>query len=232
MRSMRNRLVFFLLFSFFALGECTSLWVFEEDFIKLGKKGTYEKYSKEFHGGFVKQYPCNFYAYRNLEDAQCIYLTPIEGFTELGAFLMQSDSYMRKLPPQKFLAFASSINFSIRTLRCLIQPCSFIPPDKGDIMDFPYANFRILTLPLLNANDLEAHLNNLAQKQKNKGDGVSFRTWKEILGGELPTYVIGVFGQSENELDLFDPLTPELKKVISKQYVQKTALRKLLTFVQ
>jgi len=221
------------LFSLFSSGECASLWVFEEDFIKLGKKGSYEKYSRELHGGFVKQYPCDLYAYRDKEEAQYIYLTPIKGFKELGAFLMQSDVYMRKLSPQTFLPFASTVNLSIKTLRCLVQPCSFMPMGNEDLTGYAYAYFHILTLPPIHANDLEAHLNSLAQKQKNRKEGAnSFMTWKEILGGELPTYVIAVFGQTEKEIAPFDPLTPELKKVLTKQYVQKTSFRKLLTFVQ
>lgn len=216
----------------FSLGASAfdALYIIEENFIQLGKKDTYEKYAKELRKEFVKQYGFSYHAYQEADGEEYIYLTPVKSFSEAGTFLSQSEQFMRSLPPQTFLPYASTLHFTIRTLHGLLETCSYVPEKKGKTGAYPYANFHFVNIEPAYANDLEAHLNTLAQQQRNSQSALCFKTWKEILGTELPRYVIGVFGASEKDVDQFSFMTSKLKGVITKNTLQKTKMQKNLSF--
>jgi len=211
-----------------AANEFDALCIMEENFLQLGKKDTYEKYAKGLRKEFVKQYGFSYEAYQEVNGEEYIYLTPVNGFAEVGTFLSQSEQFMRSLPPQTFLSYASTLNFTIRTLYCYLETCSYVPAKK--VNSYPYANFHFVSLEPPYANDLEAHLNALAQQQSNNSSTICFKTWKAILGAELPRYAIVVFGVNEKEMDQFSFMTSKFKQVISKHTVQKTKMQKNLSF--
>lgn len=223
---------FFSLLFALSLGasEFDALYIIEENFIRLGKKDTYEKYAKELRREFVKQYGFSYHAYQEADGEEYIYLTPVKGFSEAGTFLSESEHFMRSLPPQTFLPYASTLHFTIKTLHAFLETCSYVPAKQGKTGPYPYVNFHFVNIEPAYANDLEAHLNALAQQQRNDQSTLCFKTWKEILGTELPCYVIGVFGASEKEIDHFSFMTSQLKKVINKNTIQKTKMQKNLSF--
>jgi hypothetical protein len=222
----------FGLLCLFSLGasEFDALYIIEENFIQLGKKDAYEKYAKELRKEFVKQYGFSYHAYQEVDSEEYIYLTPLKGFSEAGTFLSQSEQFMRSLPPQTFLPYASTLHFTIKTLHGYLETCSYVPAKKGKTTTYPYANFHFVNIEPAYANDLEAHLNALAQQQRNSQATFCFKTWKEILGTELPRYAIGVFGSSEKDIDQFSFMTSKFKEVITKHTMQKTKMQKNLSF--
>jgi len=222
----------FSLFFLFSLSasEFDSLWIIEENFLQLGKKETYEKYAKELRKEFAKQYRFPTFAYQEIDGEEYIYLTPVKGFRDAGIFLMQWEQFMRSLPPQTFLPYTNSLNFTIKTMHGYLETCSYTPNRKGKDSSYPYAYFYMVNIEPAYANDLEAHLNTLSQQQRDAHSSVCFKTWKEIIGCELPRYVIALFGSSEKEMDQFSFITPKLKEVINKQTIQKTRMQKNLSF--
>ena len=71
-------------------GEFDELWIFESNFIKLGKKDAYEKFKKEFSKTvFNKSNPFSLYAYEDLEGLQYLYLIKVGEFDALEDFLMR-----------------------------------------------------------------------------------------------------------------------------------------------
>lgn len=232
MKTSKMRYWILTLFCLFSLGanEFDSLWIIEENFLQLGKKETYEKYAKELRREFVKQYRFPTVAYQEVDGEEYIYLTPVKGFSDAGVFLTQWEEFIRSLPPQTFLPYANSLNFTIKTLNGYLETCSYIPGKKKKELFYPYAQFYMVNIEPAYASDLEAHLNSLAQKQRNTHSTLCFKTWKEIIGCELPRYVIALFGSSEKEMDQFVLITPKLKEVINKQTIQKTKMQKNLSF--
>lgn len=212
-------------------GELDELWIFESNFIKLGKKDTYEKFKKGFLKTiFNKNTAFSLYAYEDLEGLQYLYLINVGKFDALEDFFIRND-YLQKLPPQKFLPFASTLNFNIRVLNSYLTACSFVLEGKEDLLNYPLAYFYVFTIDPVNARDLEAHLNTLAQKQRNSEQGACFRTWKGLLGEELPKYIVAVFGMSEKEIESLELFTQDVKPALRKQNIQKVKLRKDLSVI-
>lgn len=206
-----------------------SLWIFEDNFIKLGKRDVYENYKKEIIKSFsAKNFP--IFAFQDINDPQYIYLTPIEGFSEIGDFFMRYDDSSKKIPPKKILPYMSTLNFINRALYHYLDSCSHIPRGQEDILDFTFGYFYGLSVDPINPRDWEAHFKALAQEQSAPA-GICFMTWKALLSDGLPKYVIGVFGMSEKEIEKLELITPELKSSLQKQSLQKVKPRKNLSFV-
>ncbi len=178
------------------------LWVIEQEFVKLGKQEVYQNYKK----GQLKEAKFPVLALQQIDEMQYIYLIPVRGFEGLGTYFKQTqDTTWDK----------SLLNFSVESLQLYLEECSFIPQGKESYLAFPFVYFHVFTIDPGYEGAMEKRLKALVQEQR--GAGTCFRTWKVIMGADLPKYIVGIFCNSAKEGESLEVISAELKNSLRKE---------------
>lgn len=192
-----------------ACGYCSSdedggLWLIQQDFVKFGKMDAYEKYKREVLEGFrkvSKSGPLCSYAQSEVDSSQYIYLTPVKDYSGLKDVMTNRNSYVSSLGANALLPFLSTLNFSIESLHRFLSDCSFLPKGKESIVAYGAVHYYLFGVMPPNERDFEEHLKKIAASQMGSDRPVCFRTWKMVIGADLPKYLVAVFASTEKEAD-------------------------------
>ncbi len=190
-----------------AAGVCAEegdLWLIEQDFVKFGKGDAYEKYKKELLEGFetyAKRGPFCTFAQREADSSQYIYLAHVKDYNGLKDWMQMREGYYGSLSANALLPFLSTLNFTIESLHRYLSDCSFLPKGKESIAGYGAVYFYLFGVMAPNERDFEEHVGKIARNQASSSGPVCFRTWKVVIGGDVPKYLIAVFADTEKEAE-------------------------------
>lgn len=184
------------------MGWCKDVWLIEQEFVKWGKKESYEAYKKEQQKNFVKKIGFPRYAVEDPEDSAYFYLIPVKDFKGLNSLMKARIACHEMLidgDKKEVLSFLSLINFFIETVHFYIDHCSFVPQGKESLLSYPGVYYAIYGIVPGNGPLFERRLEQIAGAQKNSETPICFRTWRLLFGGDVPTYMVAVFANSAKE---------------------------------
>jgi hypothetical protein len=185
-----------------AMGYCAEeLWLIEQEFVKWGKKEAYEGYKKEQQKDFFKKIGYFRFCVEVEESSQFIYLIPVKDFKGLNTLMQKRMNYHQMLTEgdeKEILPFLSTIHFFVESLHYHMPECSFIPV-REPFLDYPAVYYYLYDVVPGNGPLLEQQLKKIAADQKASPNPVPFKTWRVLFGGDVPSYVVAVFGQTPKE---------------------------------
>lgn len=212
------------------------LWLIEQDFVKFGKNDAYEKFKKEDLEGFwayAKKGPYCTFAERGVDSPQYIYMVQVKDYSGLGEWMKKREGYNASLSRNALLPYLSTINFAIQSLHRYLSDCSFLPKGKESILGYGATKFFLYGVMPPNESDFEARLAKIATDQASSEIPVCFRTWKVVVGGDVPKYLIAVFAQTEKEAEAqaasLDITGGGIKNILRSQKSATALLRKDLS---
>lgn len=215
------------------------LWVIEQDFVKFGKGEAYEGYKKGLLEGFwsdAGKGPCCTFAQREVDSAQYIYLMPVGDYGVLETFMDKKRDYFRSLGEDAVLPFLSTINFTIMTLHRFLPACSYIPKGKESILSYGAVQFFVFGVMPPNEGDFEGYIAKMASGLSAKKGSICLRTWKVILGADVPKYVVAVFADTEKNAkkmaSQLDFTGGGMKNILRSQKQAGALLNRELSFVR
>ena len=215
-----------------SLGLCAedNLWFIEQDFVKFGKKDAYEKYKKEMLSNRIGTF--STFAVQADDSLQYIYLVPVKDYCGLGDFLQKRSDYEQSLHSESKAPYFSTLNFTIGSLQRYLPDCSYVPKGKEALTAYRNIYFYLFSIAPGNEEVLEARLQKIAEEQE-QNSGVCFRSWKIVIGSNVPKYLVTVFATGEKqvqkraeELEVID-LT--MKNIVLTQKQGSAILRKDLS---
>ena len=115
--------------------------------------------------------------------------------------MSKRDAYYGGLERNTILPFLSTLNFQMENLYVFLEECSVIPQGKESISSWGVMHYSVFGVTPTGAEDFEASLRKIASRESKKGSGVCLRTWKVVLGGDLPRYFVAVFADTEKEAE-------------------------------
>ena len=216
--------------SVFAIGQEQALWVFEQEFVKFGKKDVYEKMKKER----LREEFGNFsvYAAQEADAMQYIYLVPVGDYAGLSDLMKKRTELEENLSAEQKLPFVSTLNFTITSLQRFLPACSYVPRGKESLSAFRHLYFYLFGIIPGNEAVFEAQLHRIAEEQGDS-NGVCMRSWKILIGGDAPKYLIAIFGSNEKQVrkdaEELELIPPPLKNLLRSQKQGSAILRKDLS---
>lgn len=196
--------------------EESSVWLIQEEFIKFGKKEAYESLQQSWLQGFKANLSSggfwrtksNFgpiYGLQAIEEPQYIYLIPLKDVSALSDFLQKRTQYNDSLSPdaqKQRQMLLSALNFSISSLHRYLSNCSrLVTSDAASWEKNPYIHYWVYGITPGNEQNFEQHLQNLATATEESQAGISWRTWRVMIGADAPKYVIVLSAPSEEVLE-------------------------------
>lgn len=178
------------------------LWLFEQEFVKFGKKDAYEAMKKDQQRGFFKKVGFPRFCIEGSEGSQFIYLIPLKDFKGLSDLMQKRRQYNQELTDKDeklVLPFLSTINFFIESLHHHLTECSFVLRERPSLMDYTAVHYADFAVTPGNSLIFEKHLSRIAESQAMSSKPVCFRTWRVLFGGDVPSYIIAVFADSIQE---------------------------------
>ncbi len=215
--------------SVLAFGE--DLWLFDQDFVKFGKKEIYEKLKREMLKDEFGDFSA-FAVQEQQESMQYIYLVPVGDYGGLQRLLEGRAKREEKLSGEERLPFVSTLNFTIKSVQQFLPACSYVPVGKESLAAFRCMYFYLFGIVPGNEAIFEAQLQKVAEEQGDSG-GVCMRSWKIVIGGDLPKYLVATFGSNEKKVkqdaENLELIPPPLKNLLRSQKQGSAVLRKELT---
>ena len=185
-----------------SIGHCNGLWLIEQDFVKYGKKDAYEGFKKDQESDFAQKVGFSRFAIEDSEASQYIYLIPVGNFKGLDSLMEKRINYRKMLTSgemQKIIPFLSTVKFFMESIHRMIPDCSFVPQGKESILAYPAVQYYIYGIAPGNGPTFEDRLRKIAAAQQTSANPVCFRVWRVIFGGDVPSYVVAVFGNTQKE---------------------------------
>jgi hypothetical protein len=216
------------------LGFCANgdLWFIEQDFVKFGKKEAYEEYKKET----LKQDLGSFstFAAQGEDSLHYIFLVPVKDYRGLGTFMQKREDYEQSLSPDLKIPYLSTLNFTIGSLQRYLPNCSYTPKGKEALTAYRNIYFYLFGILPGNEQIFEGQLQKIANAQA-EGLEVCFRSWKMIMGSDVPKYLVAVFATSEKQAkkraEGLEFITLPMKNILRSQKQGSAVLRKDLSTV-
>jgi hypothetical protein len=184
------------------------VWMLQQDFVKFGKKEVYESLQKEHFQELLKYgqtkalFPC--YALQDLNSPEYFYLIPLKTYGGLELFFKQSqrvqNAFSKEEWDQKRLTKASTVNFKVVSLLKYLPTCSAISKAFESFLSLQRVNYWVFGVDPGQEPVFEAHLEEIAKKQQTN-PSISWRVWRITVGGDLPRYLIMVFGAEQKAVD-------------------------------
>jgi hypothetical protein len=192
------------------------LWLIEQDFVKFGKKEVYEKYKKEMLGENAT------FAMQDEDASQYIYLFPVGDYKDLSDSMQGCDGSDNRI------AFLSTLNFTIQSLHRYLPRCSYIPKGKESLLAYPNIVYYLFGVVPGNDAVFEAQLLKIAGDQAKNG-GTCFRSWKILMGSDVPKYLVAVFASDEAQAEGLEFVPTSLKGLLRSQKQGSAVLRRDLS---
>lgn len=196
--------------------EESAVWLIQEEFIKFGKKDAYESLQQSWLQGFQKSLSAGgfwrtknsfgfIYGLQALEEPQYIYLIPLKDTAALSDFLQKRSQYNESLSPdaqKQRQMLLSALNFSISSLHRYLSDCSrLISLDAASWEKNPYIHYWVYGITPGNEQNFEQYLQKLVVATGENQAGISWRTWRVMIGADTPKYVIVLSAPSEEVLE-------------------------------
>jgi hypothetical protein len=171
------KFIFCMLFGMSAWG--SEYWLFQEDFIKLGKKDFYqEQKSKELKEDMV--------AAQNLENSQVLFFMPLESLNALAHPLERKPGAL----------LASCLHFQIFSLQKQLKECSL---EGSFTLRRPYLLRTTYEVTFGGGAGFEEMLKKSVAKAKGH-----FASWKSLIAGDVPRYIVVSSFSTKDELEKAD----------------------------
>jgi hypothetical protein len=207
-----------------------NLWFIEQDFVKFGKKEAYEEYKKEM----LKNHLGNFstFAAQGDDSLQYIYMVPVQDYCGLGNFLQNRKEYDQSISSDLRIPYFSTLHFTIGSLQWYLLDCSYVPKGKEALTAYRNIYFYLFGILPGNEQIFEAQLQKIAQEQA-EGPEICFRSWKMIIGSDVPKYLVAVFATNEKQAkkhsEKLEFITLPMKNILRSQKQGSAVLRKDLS---
>jgi hypothetical protein len=179
-------------------------WLLEEDFFKLGKKELFEQEKKTQ----MKSSSWKALVAEDLENPQYVVFTPLKELASLRSYPPVSGS---KAP-----LLDSCLHFQIFSLYELLEECSLKAMETFS-KSHPYYLYLLYEIMPASEASFEEHLKLMAARLKEKPE-VNWRTWKVLLGGDVPKYLLCLSFSTKEQLkevkeeELFEEL--QIKEIL------------------
>jgi len=216
------------------------LWLFQQEFVKFGKRDFYEEWKKQWLQKWKiqegKKLP--ILAIEDKDSSQYIYLIAVENFNGLERFFAKQKNFQETMDiflKKSYAASASAtLNFCILSLHQYLPTCSYIPKGQNcSIQLLPAVKYRIYSVMPGNAEAFENNLEKKALSYQKKQATFCWRSWKVIFGGEIPKYIIAFFATDEESLsDIPDLLGENMREIVTRTKEGKGEFRKDLSIFQ
>lgn len=185
-----------------SFGHCNGLWLIEQDFVKFGKKDAYEAFKKNQERDFAERVGFSRFALEDEESSQYIYLIPVHDYSGLSSLMEKRLNYHRMLAgreKQQIIPFLSTVKFFMESVHRMLPDCSFVPGGMESMLSYPAAYYYVYGVIPGNGPIFEDRLRKIVAEQKTSANPVCFRAWRVIFGGDVPSYVVAVFGTTPKE---------------------------------
>jgi hypothetical protein len=222
-------------------GHCDdSLWLIEQDFVKFGKKEAYESFKKTQEANFVKKVGYPRVCIENSDASEYLYLIPVGDFSGLNSLMRKRMDFHKMLTKdeaekQKILPFLTTVNFFIESVHRYLPEASFIPVGKESILTYPAVHYSVYGIVSGNGPNFEDRLKQIAVSQRASTRPICFRSWRVIFGGDVPSYIVAVFGDSPKEArhlaDSFKLTEGQTKNIIRQEKSGSGVIRQDLSSV-
>lgn len=186
-------------------GHCgDDLWHIEQDFVKFGRKETYESFKKTQEANFLKRVGFARICIEDADSSEYLYLIPVGDYSGLNTLMRKRLNYHKMLikdetEKQKILPFLTTVNFFIESVHRYVSESSFVPKGKESLLAFPGVHYSVYGIISGNGPVFEDHLKQIAATQNSTARPICFRTWRVTLGGDIPSYIVAVFADSPKE---------------------------------
>lgn len=204
------------------------LWLLEQDFVKFGKKEVYEATQMQIAKKGEKGAPFETYALQDTSNPEYLYLTPVKTYAGLDTYLSYMSSLHRNFSDQATLR-QSCLNFVVRTLYAALASCSSLPHDKHAPIISGVASYFVFGILPGEESVFEQHLKEIALQQTSKQSPIFYRTWKVVMGGDQPRYMIAVFNAEQKLADenakALEIITKPIKQVLRKEKMGSAIVR-------
>lgn len=195
---MRNFLSLFAMSCFFFCSQvegASRYWLIQQDFIRLGKRELYEEERKkvlEEDKSFFKKKktPFEVIGFQDLENPQYAFLMPLKNLSVLDLYA--------PIHPQDSALFNTCLHFQLFSLHELLEDCSFRSPVVFSA-ERPFISYSLYDIEPGTQKSFENHMVEVALKQSKKSL-LSWNTWKVVLGGDTPKYLICASFETKEDL--------------------------------
>jgi hypothetical protein len=213
----------------FSLGFCGEgdLWFIEQDFVKFGKREVYETSKREILDNDSGIF--SVFAAQEGDLLQYVYFIPIKNYCRLSDFMQSRIDNERSLSADVKIAYLSTLNFTIGSLHRFLSNCSYLPKGKGSIAAFSSMYYYLFGIVPGNEAIFETQLQKIANEQS-QGQGICFRSWKVLIGSDIPKYFVVVFAATEKlaqrRAESLEFIPPSMKDLLRSQKQGPLLLRK------
>lgn len=161
-------------------------WLVQEDFIKFGKGDLYlaEK------GREIKELKTKTFGIEDLENPQYVFLSPLKQLADLSLLEPFAENRGREL-------LKSCLNFQIFSLHMLLEVCSLRPEGVFSEKN-PYLFYALYEVNPGTEDSFEGELVKAAAKLKS--GKTSWSTWKCLLAGDCPKYLVCLAFKNKGDL--------------------------------
>jgi hypothetical protein len=181
------------------------VWLFKQDVARFGKGELYESLQKEWIEDWKAfsaegaQLPS--LALKDPDAPQYFYLIPVGSFAGIGVFLQDETAFAQSRSEEaqrRDRLRASVLNFQIYTAHAYLPACSLTPSETAcSLWSMPYVRYAIYSVEPGNDDLFEEHLAKTVEAFQDRARGWVWRTWKVIMGADVPKYVVAVFANEE-----------------------------------
>ena len=223
----------------------SSLWLIQEEFIKIGKKEAYETLQNQWMQGFakklegsdgfwrVKKSLWSIYGLQVQQEPQYMYMIPLPDSCSLMDFFNKQKEYNDSLVlghKPEGLSLISFLNFSVNSLHIYLKHCSHIEVGQGDAWEkTPFITYWVYGITPGNEQVFEEALHKLAGMPVDGGLSGSWRAWRVLIGSDAPKYVIMAFAASDSGLEgarkMLKTLPHAMKDIIRNQKEGRAILK-------
>lgn len=189
-------------------GALKEVWLLQQDFVKLGKKEIYES-SKKGYLTSLARYGKNkgvnpFYGMQDLNSSEYLYLIPVKTYGGLESFFKLIHGFHSSFSKEEWAHLSalrnSTINFLMRSMLISLPSCSSLPKGQAPLTQ-PYLGYHWLSIIPGQEEVFQQHLQDMVAIEQSRKTPTFWSAWRVSIGGDLPKYLIMVYGSSEKELE-------------------------------
>jgi hypothetical protein len=227
------------------------LWLIQEEFVKFGKKDVYEQQQETWLKGFQKSlskkgfWKSNsdfwpVYGLQASDEPQYIYLIPLKGSGAMGDYISKKNEYNDQLSQsldQQRQILLSCLNFSIVSLHEFIPDCSnVLSDDLSSWQKNPYVHYWVFGITPGNDRAFEDHVKTMASEHKSSKMDISWRTWKVLMGADIPKYVVVLCAETSEllieKIKKVQFIDPSMKDIVRNQREGDATLKQNLSITK
>jgi hypothetical protein len=204
------------------------LWLLQEDFVKFGKKEVYEVAQKQLMRGLGSKPPYATFSLQDANNSEYLYFTSVKTYGGVEAYFKFLHKLQSASSDQTILR-ESSLNFVLRTLYVDLPACSSLPKGKSETLFSGFATYFLFGITPGEEMVFEQHLMEMATAQKSLQTPALWKTWKVVIGGDQPRYMVVIFSSTqkaaEESGEALDFSPKSLKQIVRKEKMGSAVVR-------